>query len=58
MLVVPIDEVDHWIDLPAELAAHLWEVAGHIGRAQQAAFAPAGWGCWWSGTRCPTPTST
>ena len=39
-LVVPIEEVDHWIDLPADLAAHLWEVAGHIGRAQQAAFAP------------------
>ena len=39
-LVVPIDEVDHWIDLPSDLAAHLWEVAGHIARAQQAAFAP------------------
>ena len=39
-LVVPIEEVDHWIDLPADLAAHLWEVAAHIGRAQRAAFAP------------------
>jgi histidine triad (HIT) family protein len=39
-LVVPIEEVDHWIDLPPDLAAHLWVVAGHIGRAQMTAFAP------------------
>ena len=37
-LVVPIDEVDHWIDLEASLAAHLFEVAHRIGRAQQRAF--------------------
>jgi histidine triad (HIT) family protein len=39
-LVVPVEEIDHWIDLPPDLAAHLWEVAGHIGRAQRAAFSP------------------
>lgn len=39
-LVVPIQEVDHWIDLPEDLAAHMWSVAQRIGRAQQAAFAP------------------
>lgn len=39
-LVVPVEEVDHWIDLPADLAAHLWVVAQHVGRAQQAAFSP------------------
>ena len=38
-LVVPIAEVDHWVDLPSELAAHLFQVAHRIGRAQQAAFA-------------------
>lgn len=37
-LVVPIEEVDHWIDLPTDLAAHLFEVSHRIGRAQQAAF--------------------
>ena len=37
-LVVPIEEVDHWVDLPADLAAHLVEVAHRVGRAQQAAF--------------------
>lgn len=40
VLVVPRAEVDHWIDAPPDLAAHLFEVAGHIGRAQQAAFQP------------------
>lgn len=39
-LVVPIDEVDHWIDLPADLAAHLMTVAHTIGAAQQRAFDP------------------
>jgi histidine triad (HIT) family protein len=39
-LVVPIEEVDHWVDLPADLASHLWEVAAHVGRAQRAAFSP------------------
>lgn len=37
-LVVPIAEVDHWINLSPALAAHLFEVAHRIGRAQQAAF--------------------
>ena len=39
-LVVPIAEVEHWVDLPEELAAHLFAVAHRIGRAQQRAFAP------------------
>jgi histidine triad (HIT) family protein len=39
--VVPIQEVDHWIDAPPELAEHLFAVTRHIGRAQLDAFAPA-----------------
>lgn len=39
-LVVPIQEVDHWIDLEPALAAHLFVVAQAIGRAQQRAFEP------------------
>ena len=38
VLVVPIEEVDHWIDASPELAAHLFAVARTIGVAQQAAF--------------------
>jgi histidine triad (HIT) family protein len=38
VLVVPIDEIDHWIDAPADLTAHLFEVTRLIGVAQHAAF--------------------
>jgi histidine triad (HIT) family protein len=37
-LVVPRDEIDHWIDLPTDLAQHLVLVAQTIGQAQQNAF--------------------
>ena len=37
-LVVPRAEVDHWIDLDPDLAAHLFQVGQTIGKAQMAAF--------------------
>jgi histidine triad (HIT) family protein len=40
VLVVPRQEVDHWIDLSDELAAHLMLVSRKIGAALQAAFKP------------------
>jgi len=39
-LVVPIEEVDHWLDLSPDLVAHLFQVAQMIGEAQMAAFSP------------------
>ncbi len=39
-LVVPVEEVDHWIDLDPDLLAHVMDVARQIGRAQQEAFSP------------------
>ncbi|CAN5489959.1 MAG: HIT family protein [Iamia sp.] len=41
VLVVPIDEVDHWIDLPEALLAHVMTVARTIARAQQEVFSPS-----------------
>ena len=41
VMVVPIDEVDHWLDLDPDLATHLFAVAQIIGRAQMAAFSPS-----------------
>ncbi len=38
VLVVPIEEVDHWVDAPAELTAHLFDVTRLIGLAQRRAF--------------------
>jgi histidine triad (HIT) family protein len=37
-LVVPIEEIDHWIDLSPELLGHLFDVVHRIGRAQKQAF--------------------
>jgi histidine triad (HIT) family protein len=39
-LVVPRDEVAHWIDLDPDVCAHVFEVARLIGQAQSAAFQP------------------
>ena len=39
-LVVPIEEVDHWVDADPKLTAHLFEVTRIIGQAQRAAFSP------------------
>jgi histidine triad (HIT) family protein len=39
-LVVPRQEVDHWLDVEPDVVAHLMRVAHTIGRAQQAAFRP------------------
>ena len=37
-LVVPIEEVDHWIDLDDDLAAHLMVVAKQVGAAIDETF--------------------
>ena len=38
VLVVPREEVDHWVDLEDDVAAHLFAVAKRIGAAQMQAF--------------------
>jgi len=40
VLVVPRQEVDHWIDLDPALARHLMGVCQAVGKALQAAFQP------------------
>ena len=37
-LVVPRAEIDHWLDLPPDLAAHLFLVAQKVGRGIERAF--------------------
>ena len=39
-LVIPKLEVDHWLDLPPEINAHLVQLAQIIGNAQMVAFNP------------------
>jgi len=38
VLVVPIEEVDHWIDLPTNLSTHLFAVAHRVSKALAQAF--------------------
>lgn len=39
-LVVPVEEIDHWLDVPPELMQHLTLVAQKIGQALQRTFRP------------------
>lgn len=52
-LVVPIAEVDHWVDLEADLAAHLFGVARTVALAIQQAFSPARVGLMIAGYEVP-----
>lgn len=40
-LVVPIEPVDHWIDLDPALQARLWSVAQVVGRALDSIYQPS-----------------
>src|SRR5688572_32152405 len=40
-LIVPIEEVDHWVDATPALVTHLFEVTHTIGSALERAFDPA-----------------
>ncbi len=39
-LVIPIEEIDHWLDVPPDLMQHLTRVAQQIGQAIQRSFRP------------------
>ena len=52
-LVVPVAEVDHWLGLDDDLAAHLLAVARRVGRAQQEVFAPVKVGLMIAGLEVP-----
>jgi histidine triad (HIT) family protein len=52
-LVVPVAEVDHWIDLDPDLLGHLTTVSHTIGRAIQAAFSPVKVGMMLAGLEVP-----
>ena len=37
-LLVPLDEISQWLDVPSDLREHLFEVAARIGAAQKQVF--------------------
>jgi len=52
-LVIPRQEVDHWLDLEADLRDHLFGVAQSVGRALQRAFNPTKVGMMIAGLEVP-----
>jgi histidine triad (HIT) family protein len=52
-LVVPIEEVDHWIDLSADLLQHCTQVAQKVARAVQQVFQPEKVGLMLAGLEVP-----
>lgn len=52
-LVIPIVEVDHWIDLPIDTNRHLMGVAHHIAAVQQEIFRPVRVGLMIAGFEVP-----
>ena len=52
-LVVPRREIDHWIDLDADLASHLMEVSRKIGKALDLGFKPKRIGLMIAGLEVP-----
>jgi histidine triad (HIT) family protein len=52
-LVVPKAEVNHWLDVDAELNRHLFSVAQSIGKAIQHGFKPAKVGLMLAGLEVP-----
>ena len=52
-LVVPREEIDHWLDLEPDLLSHLAETAQAIGKAQMAGFKPERIGVMLAGLEVP-----
>jgi histidine triad (HIT) family protein len=52
-LVVPREDVDHWIDLEPSVLGHLMETAQAVGRAQMAGFKPERIGVMVAGLEVP-----
>ncbi len=53
VLVVPRDEVDHWVDLSPEVATHLMALAQRVGGAQRELLSPARIGMMIAGFEVP-----
>lgn len=53
VLVVPREEIDHWLDAPAELSHHLLDVARTIGRAIETVYRPERVGLMVAGLEVP-----
>lgn len=53
VLVVPVEEIDHWLDCPADLRDHLMGVSSAIGKAIQKVYNPEKVGLMIAGLEVP-----
>ncbi|WP_444885430.1 HIT family protein [Microbulbifer sp. PSTR4-B] len=52
-LVIPVEEINHWDDVPAELAAHLMLVAQKVAKGLKAVYSPKRVGVMIAGLEVP-----
>ncbi|MFD1217904.1 MULTISPECIES: HIT family protein [Microbulbifer] len=52
-LVIPVQEIDHWDDVPADINAHLMEVAQKVAKAQKKVYQPKRVGIMVAGLEVP-----
>ncbi|SDZ76823.1 HIT family protein [Microbulbifer marinus] len=52
-LVIPVEEVDHWDDVPPDLAAHLMHVAQKVAKGLKAVYSPKRVGVMVAGLEVP-----
>ncbi|GAA5442233.1 putative HIT-like protein Rv0759c [Microbulbifer sp. NBRC 101763] len=52
-LVIPVEEINHWDDIPADLAAHLMLVAQKVAKGLKATYSPKRVGVMIAGLEVP-----
>ena len=52
-LVIPVEEINHWDDVPADVSAHLMDVASKVAKAQKKVYAPKRVGVMVAGIEVP-----
>ncbi|WP_160153918.1 HIT family protein [Microbulbifer sp. ALW1] len=52
-LVVPVEEINHWDDVPADTSAHLMAVASKVAKAQKQVYQPKRVGVMVAGIEVP-----
>ncbi|WP_299593421.1 HIT family protein [uncultured Microbulbifer sp.] len=52
-LVIPVEEINHWDDVPEEITAHLMAVASKLAKAQKKVYSPERVGMMVAGIEVP-----
>ncbi|WP_346839661.1 HIT family protein [Microbulbifer sp. SAOS-129_SWC] len=52
-LVIPVEEIDHWDDMPGDLAAHVMQVAQRVAKGIKAVYQPQRVGVMVAGLEVP-----